>query len=80
MDRYEEKFQFPKMTEKESFEGNEEEWEAEQLRRQYSRNTMNKEEKFHYILGAVAGALAVAGVFLVVFFLFLLFATKVWLK
>lgn len=75
----EEEFQFPKMTEEEFFEGTKEEWEAEKLRRRYMQENLSKGEKAHYILGAVAGGLIIAGTFLIVFFFFLLFATKVWL-
>lgn len=80
MNREKEEFHFPAKTEEEAFEGTKEEWEAEKLRRQYQKDTMNSEEKVHFILGAVLAGLSIAGVFLVVFFLFLLFATKVWLR
>ena len=80
MGREKEEFHFPEMTEEEAFEGSEEEWKAEQQRRQHFQESLSKEEKVHFILGAVSGGLAIAGVFLVVFFLFLLFATKVWLR
>ena len=53
--------------------------QADLHRKQYAEN-MTKEETFHFILGAVSGGLMIAGVFILVFFIFLLFATTVWLK
>lgn len=50
------------------------------LQRKQHADNMTKEETFHFILGAVSGGLMIAGVFVVVFFIFLLFATNVWLK
>lgn len=41
---------------------------------------LTKEEKLHYLLGAVSAGLMIAGVFLVAAFLFLLFCTKIWLR
>ena len=46
-------------------------WESEPL---------SREERRHYILGAVLAALAVAAVFGLAYFLFLWFCTGVWLR
>ena len=41
---------------------------------------MDREDRRHYILGAVAAALAVGGVFALVLLLFILFCVFVWFK
>ena len=56
-----------------------EELEEHRQQHMWEQEKMSGEETVHYITGAVAAGLVIAGVFLVVFFLFLLFCTKVWL-
>ena len=55
-----------------------EELDEHRQQHMYQQEQMTGEEKFHYIIGAVAAGLAILAVFGVVFFLFLLFCTKVW--
>ncbi len=55
-----------------------EELEEHRQQHMYAQEQMSGEEKVHFIAGAVAAGLVIAGVFIVVFFLFLLFCTKVW--
>lgn len=64
------KFQYPEYQEELDEHRQQHMWEQEK---------MNDEETVHYITGAVAAGLVIAGVFIVIFFLFLLFCTKVWL-
>ena len=56
-----------------------EELDEHRQQHMYQQEQMTGEEKIHYITGAVAAGLVIAGVFLIIFFLFLLFCTKVWL-
>jgi len=65
------KFQYPEFEE-----------ELEEYRQQHMmhQQQLTGEEKVHFITGAVAAGLVIAGVFMVVFFLFLLFCTQVWLS
>lgn len=64
------KFQYPEYQE-----------ELEEHRQQHriQQEELTGEQKVHFIAGAVGAGLLIAGVFVVVFFLFLLFCTKVWL-
>lgn len=75
----EEEFQFPSFTEEELSEYEDGEREAELQRKRFLQEGLDREQTFHFILGAVASGLVIAGVYLVVYFLFLLFAVKVGL-
>ena len=55
-----------------------EELEEHRQQHMYAQEQMSGEEKVHFIAGAVMAGLAILAVFVVVFFLFLLFCTKVW--
>ncbi len=48
--------------------------------RESAPEPMSAEDRRHYILGALLAALAIAAVFGVVFFLFILFCTKIWFR
>ena len=63
------KFQYPEY---------QEELDEHRQQHMYHQEQMTGEERIHFITGAVAAGLVIAGVFLMVFFLFLLFCTKVW--
>ena len=54
-----------------------EELEEHRQQHMYAQETMSGGEKVHFIAGAVMAGLAILAVFGVVFFLFLLFCTKV---
>lgn len=56
-----------------------EDLEEHRQQHMYQQEQMTGEEKVHYITGAVAAGLVIAGVFMIIFFLFLLFCTHVWL-
>ena len=55
-----------------------EEMEEHRQQHMYAQEQMTGGEKAHFIAGAVMAGLAILAVFGVVFFLFLLFCTKVW--
>ena len=55
-----------------------EELEEHRQRHMYQQEQMTDGEKVHFIAGAIMAGLAILAVFGVVFFLFLLFCTKVW--
>ncbi len=56
-----------------------EELEEHRQQHMYAQEQMSGGEKACFIAGAVAAGLAILAVFGVVFFLFLLFCTHVWL-
>ena len=56
-----------------------EELEEHRQQHMYAQEQMSGSEKAHFIAGAVAAGLAILAVFGVVFFLFILFCTNVWL-
>ena len=62
-------FQYPKY---------QEELEEHRQQHMYQQEQMTDGEKVHFIAGAIMAGLAILAVFGVVFFLFLLFCTKVW--
>ena len=55
-----------------------EELEEHKRQHMYAQEQMSGSEKAHVIAGAVMAGLAILAVFGVVYFLFLLFCTKVW--
>ena len=75
----EEEFQFPHLTEEELLDYKSEERESDLQRRKFMKDRMDRGQTFHFILGAVAAGLVIAGIYLVVYFLFLLFAVKIGL-
>ena len=64
------KFQYPEF---------QDELEEHRQQHMYEQDRISGEETIHYITGAVAAGLVIVAIFGVVFFLFLLFCTKVWL-